>query len=200
MLASVLKRKCGSICACSACMRASRTVRSSCSVCARLVASSAVNSARRLPPATTLMITEAMMSMTTGSGCFKMPPSISPRIDTSSSFFHETTASQSKKAHPMTTMPLRISRSACRASDRGFSGPRVPGSAAPGAGGLTGSVIIGEPSVACMRSAKLSERAIVPPAGSDTMQRDRGEVRESVASRRTECDLARLHASSWMPP
>ena len=58
MLASVLNRKCGSICACSASMRASSTVRSSCSVSARLVASLAVSSALRLPPATTLMMND----------------------------------------------------------------------------------------------------------------------------------------------
>ena len=62
MLPSVLKRKCGSICACSASMRASSTVRSSCSVSARRVASFAVSSARRLPPATTLMMIEARIS------------------------------------------------------------------------------------------------------------------------------------------
>ena len=70
-------------------MRASSTVRSSCSVSARLVASLAVSSALRLPPATTLMMNEAMMRIKNGMGCLSMPARIRPRNETSSSAFHE---------------------------------------------------------------------------------------------------------------
>src|SRR5438046_2197875 len=68
-LAKVLKRKCGSIWACSASRRASSTVRSSCSVSARWVAALAVSSALRLPPATALMMKETTISANTGPSC-----------------------------------------------------------------------------------------------------------------------------------
>ena len=113
MLASVLNRKCGSICACSASIRASSTVRSSCSVSARWLAWLALNSALRLPPATTLIMTETTMNRTNGMGRFRMPATISPRKKTSSSVFHGTTASQSKKRHQSSTISRPRSRSAC---------------------------------------------------------------------------------------
>ena len=114
MLASVLNRKCGSICACSACMRASSTARSCCSESARRVASFACSSARRLPRATILMMNDTTMSTNTGAGRPRNPPSRRPRNETASSAFHEMTASQSKNDHHTTTAPLRISASACR--------------------------------------------------------------------------------------
>ena len=113
MLASVLKRKCGSICACSASIRASSRVRSSCSVSARLMASLAVKFRASLAPRHDLDDEGGDDEKNVRVGSFNMPP---PRImasnKTSSSAFQETTATQSKKAHHITTMPLRISRKA----------------------------------------------------------------------------------------
>jgi hypothetical protein len=54
------------------------------------------------------------MSKKNGVGRLSMAASTRPRSETSSSVFHDTTATQSKKAHHITTMPLRISRRACR--------------------------------------------------------------------------------------
>ena len=143
MLANVLNRKCGSIWACSASMRASSTVRSSCSVSARRVASFAVSSALRLPPATTLMMKAATMSRKVNVGSLNMPPPmIRPRNETSSSAFHDTTATQSKNPHHITTAPLRISRKACRMPMGREAGPLLPGSAASSVPGLRWSAFI----------------------------------------------------------
>jgi len=77
---------------------------------ARRVAATAVISARRLPPATILMITDARISNSAGNGVCRMPATIIASTATSASFVHETTASQSKKPHAATTMPRRMLR------------------------------------------------------------------------------------------
>src|SRR6185369_16471324 len=144
-------RKCGSICACSASIRASSTVRSSCSVSARFVSALAVSSALRFPPAIALTMNAAMISENTSTGCLKIPPTrIRLRNETSSSIHHDTIASQSTKPHHMATTPLRISRTACLVVvDRGVLAPALR-FAASSAGVRMGLVVIAGPSWRCL--------------------------------------------------
>ena len=165
MLASVLKRKCGSIWACSASMRASSTVRPSCSVSARCVAWLAVNSALRLPPATTLMMNEATMSRKASVGSLNMPPMIRLRNDTSSSAFHDTTATQSKKPHHITTMPRRISRKVWRIPMGREAGPLGSRAAALSVPGLRWSVFTFSLPSGCL-AAKGQDYGRSPPGSS----------------------------------
>ena len=129
-------------------MRASSTVRSSCSVSARRVASFAVRSALRLPPATTLTMNAPMTSRNVSVGSFRMPaPMIRHRNETISSAFHDTTATQSKNAHHITTTPLRISRKACRIPMGRDAGPPLPGATASSLPVLRGSLLMLFPQV-----------------------------------------------------
>jgi hypothetical protein len=100
------------------------------------VASSAVSSALRLPPATALMMKEATMSAKTGLGCLNMPPRIRASNETSSNFFHDTAASQSKKRHHITTMPSRISCRLCLVPDGRRARPLLPRSAVSSVPGM----------------------------------------------------------------
>ena len=72
------------------------------------------------------MMNDATISIKTGIGCWRMPASISARNETSSSFFHDTTASQSKKRHQITAPVSRISCSVCRIPERRTAVPRWP--------------------------------------------------------------------------
>src|SRR5207302_10614025 len=135
-------------------------------VSARLVASVAIRSALRLPPATTLMMTETMMSRNTGVGCLNIAASTRPRNETSSSAFHEIAASQSKKDHHVTTTPLPISRRPCPVPIGGEAGPLLPRSAALAVSGRVWSVFtldVGWPAV----TGQITRRGRLPPARQD---------------------------------
>jgi hypothetical protein len=94
------------------------------------------------------MMKEATMSRKVKVGRSNMPPPIiRPRNETSSSAFHDTTATQSKKAHHITTTPLRISRNACRMPIGREAGAPLPGSAALSVPRLRGLAFILVPSV-----------------------------------------------------
>ena len=181
MLASVLNRKCGSICACSASMRASSTVRSSCSVSARLVASLAVSSALRLPPATTLMMKEAMMRKKTGVGCLRMPASIRLRNETSSSAFHEI------DGQPIEEAPTTSRRCPCgsRAGLAGFPSAARRDRSCRGRRrcrclGCVGRYSSCCPLVACLSRGKITGGGRRAPARQDTMRAGRDEMQETV--------------------
>ena len=76
-----------------------------------------------------------------------MPPaSIRLRNETSSSIFHDTMASQSKKPHHMATTPPRISRRACLVVVGREAGPLLPRSAVLSVPGLRRSAFIVLPS------------------------------------------------------
>ena len=172
MLPSVLNRKCGSICACSASMRASSTVRSSCSVSARWVACVAVSSARRLPPATILVMMETTKSKKNGCSSFSTPARIKPRSETSSSVFHDTTASQSKKRHHSTTIALPMSRKVCLVSPGCEAGWVLPG----------WSILIGMPSARRVVGGKISGDDSQAPARHDTMRAGRDGMPNTVTA------------------
>ena len=91
------------------------------------------------------------------------PPMIRLRNETSSSAFHDTTATQSKNPHHITTTPLRISRNACRIPIGRKAGPLPPGSAARSVPGLRWSVFMLSPPVGLLVTA---QDYGTPPRGS----------------------------------
>jgi hypothetical protein len=176
-----------------------------------LVASVAVSSALRFPPATILMMHEARTTRKAGTGCLSMPNSKNPRNETSSSVFHDTSASQLKKAHHITTTPSRISRSDCAVDGRALV-PLLPRSAASALPGLLGSVFMRWPLVACLSRGQITGGGRPSLACDDRMRSGGGEMQETrdipphaltPASRSQGPEhggLSRLHVSVCLLP
>jgi hypothetical protein len=74
------------------------------------VASFATSSARRLPPASTLMPKDRKMYQTAGSGVFNIPRKNSASSQVMASLRQSTTATQSKNAHHSLLTSVKASR------------------------------------------------------------------------------------------
>jgi len=108
------------------------------------------------------------------------PPRIKPRNETSSSAFHDTTATQSKKPHHITTMPLRISRNACRISMGPGAGSLLPGPAALSVPWYAGRYSSCCPLVGHLPHGEIMGGGRWAPARQDTMRAGRDEMQEFV--------------------